>query len=167
MEVILLEKIHRLGELGECVKVTPGYARNYLLSQKKAVLATSENRQSFEKQRKEFEKKATESLQSAQAVYEQINNLTINLEMLASDSGKLYGSVGVNEISSNLQQAGYAIEKKQILLPEGAIREVGEYEVDIQLHTELKASIKVIVQESAAEKSAAEKSAAEKSADEK
>lgn len=152
MEVILLEKIHRLGELGECVKVKPGYARNYLLSQKKAVLATPESRQSFEEQRKAFEVKAAENLESAQGIYEQIKNLTIKVDMLASDSGKLYGSVGANEIASHLEQAGYTIEKKQILLPEGSIREVGEFEVGIQLHTDLKAKIKVIVQESAAEK---------------
>jgi large subunit ribosomal protein L9 len=151
MEVILLEKIHRLGELGECVKVKPGYARNYLLSQKKAVLATPENRETFEKQRKEFEKKAAESLKIAQSVYEKINNISINIDMLASEGGKLYGSVSVNEIVSGLQEAGYEIEKQQIVLPQGPIREVGEHEVHIQLHSELNATIKVIVQAGMAE----------------
>lgn len=146
MEVILLEEIHRLGELGECVKVKPGYARNYLLPQKKAILATAENRQVFEKQRKEHEIKAYENLQIAQAVYEKINNLTVNLDMLASDGGKLYGSVSVNEIAESLEQAGHEIEKKQIILPEGPIREVGEHEIYIQLHADLKATIKVVVQ---------------------
>ena len=146
MEVILLEKIRNLGNLGDTVSVKAGYGRNYLLPQEKAAPATKANIESFELRRKELEKKAAESLSVAEQRAEQLTQLgTVNIPMLASEEGKLYGSVGTLEISNAVNAAGVEISKNEVVLPEGVIRELGEFDINIQVHTDVEMTIKIAV----------------------
>lgn len=146
MEVILLEKIRNLGSLGELVKVKPGFARNYLLPNKKAVRATDKNREQFEAQRAELEKREAELLKSAEQRAEKINSAgVITITAKVADEGKLYGSVGILEVSDAIKQAGIEVEKSEIKMPAGPIRHVGEYEIHLFLHGDVTATIKVVV----------------------
>jgi large subunit ribosomal protein L9 len=145
MEVILLEKITNLGNLGDKVTIKPGYGRNYLLPQGKAVPATPENLADFEQRRAELEQKAAEALQQAQARAERLKELTIELAARASEEGKLYGSVGVQEIATAISDAGCPVEKREVLLATGPIHEVGEYVVQVQVHTDVVVDISVNV----------------------
>jgi large subunit ribosomal protein L9 len=145
MEVILLEKIRNLGNIGDKVKVKPGFGRNFLLPQGKAAAATSENVAKFEKMRAELEKKAAELLAVAKSRAEAIAKLTINVPMRASEEGKLFGSVGTREIAAAVKNAGVEIDKSEIILPEGPIHELGEFEVNLQLHTDLNVPLKINV----------------------
>jgi len=152
MNVILLEKVQNLGNLGDVVSVKPGYARNFLIPQGKAKPATPENLAEFEARRAELERQAAEQLAQAQATYEQLNGQVITITAVAGDEGKLFGSVGTHDIAEKLGEAGFQVERKQVRMPEGAIRQVGTYEIDIQLHPDVVATINVDVQ--AEEKSA-------------
>lgn len=152
MNVILLEKVQNLGNLGDVVSVKPGFARNYLIPQGKAKPATPENMAEFEARRAELERQAAEQLAQAQAAYEQLNGQVITVLAVAGDEGKLFGSVGTQDIAEKLNEAGFEVERKQVRMPEGAIRQVGTYEIDIQLHPDVVATINVDVQ--AEEKSA-------------
>ncbi len=152
MNVILLEKVQNLGNLGDVVSVKPGFARNYLIPQGKAKPATPENMAEFEARRAELERQAAEQLAQAQAAYEQLNGQVITISAVAGDEGKLFGSVGTHDIAEKLNEAGFEVERKQVRMPEGAIRQVGTYEIDIQLHPDVVATINVDVQ--AEEKSA-------------
>ncbi len=143
MNVILLEKVRNLGALGETVYVKPGYARNYLIPQGKAVFATQSNVALFEQRRAELEKKAETALASAQERAEVINNLTIVIAAQASDEGKLFGSVGVSEIKDALTAKSVAISKREISMPEGPLYAVGAYEIEIQLHSDVIATLKL------------------------
>ncbi|MDY6321648.1 MAG: 50S ribosomal protein L9 [Succinivibrio sp.] len=146
MEVILLDKIGRLGGLGDKVKVKNGYARNYLLPKKKAVRATEENLKKFEAQRAELEAKIAAELKEAQdraAKLEEIGKFTI--EAMAGDEGKLFGSVGTRDIAECLEKAGVSVHKSEIRLPEGVLRSVGEYQIAIQLHPDVKTEITLAV----------------------
>ena len=146
MEVILLEKVANLGNLGDQVTVRPGYGRNYLVPSKKAVPATPENIKMFEARRAELEKAASDALSSAQdrgAKLAELAEVTIGSH--AGEEGKLFGSVGVAEIAEALTAAGVEIEKREVSLPTGPIRQVGEYEVDIHLHSDVTETIKVNV----------------------
>lgn len=145
MEVILLEKTRNLGDLGDKVNVKPGYGRNYLIPQGKAVPATKANVETFEQRRAELEKVANENLAAAEARKEQLADLTVTMPAKAGDEGKLFGSIGTRDIADAISAAGVAIEKKEVRLPEGAIRNVGDYEIDLQLHTDVIASIKVAI----------------------
>lgn len=145
MEVILLERITNLGNLGDKVNVKPGYGRNFLVPEGKAVFATDSNVVAFEARRAELEKKAAEKLAQAQARADQLNTVTIHIEANASEEGKLFGSVGVNEISHSLTEAGHEVEKKEISLPEGPIHQIGEYNVAVQVHSDVVAEVKVQV----------------------
>lgn len=145
MQVILLEKIRNLGDLGQTVTVKPGYGRNFLIPYKKAVFATPENLSRFEKQRAELEKRAQEVLAEAQKRAEVINSSNVTIEAQASDEGKLYGSVGINEIKEELDKKGIDVSKREITLPEGPFYSVGEYQVEVHLHSDVVASLKVEV----------------------
>lgn len=145
MDVILLEKIQNLGELGDQVSVRSGYARNYLLPKGKAAFATPENVAHFEARRAELEKASAELLAAAQARAEGMADLTVTIEAKAGDEGHLYGSVGTREIADAATAAGAALEKNEVLLPDGALRSVGEYEIGVKLHSEVSATIKVVI----------------------
>lgn len=143
MDVILLEKVRNLGDLGETVKVKSGYGRNFLLPYGKAVPATKENIAKFEAQHIELEKKAKQELQQATERAEKLHALQLTIPAMASEEGKLYGSVSVLEIAKAIQEAGHEIEKKEIIMPEGPIHEIGEYEINLQLHSDVTTQIKI------------------------
>lgn len=147
MEVILLENVANLGTLGDKVNVRPGYGRNYLVPQKKAVPATKENIEVFEARRAELEKAAAEALAAARARGEQIAALgQITIKAQAGEEGKLFGSVAVADIADAVTAAGVELEKREVNLPEGPIRLTGEYEVELQLHAEVAQPIKLMVE---------------------
>jgi len=146
MEVILLEKVHNLGELGEQVKVKPGYGRNFLIPQGKAVPATRENVEQFEAHRAELEKAQAETLEAARARAEKLDGLEFTIQRKAGGEGKLFGSVSVADIEAAIAASGLEVTKHGIQLPEGPFRTVGEYEVTVQLHADVSAGIKVIVE---------------------
>jgi large subunit ribosomal protein L9 len=144
VEVILLEKIRNLGALGDRVKVNRGYGRNYLIPQSKAVYATEENVLKFEKRRAELEKKATQNQEEAQARKDSIEAVgAVIIASKAGEEGKLFGSIGTRDIADALTKAGIAVEKREIRLPSGALRMVGEYEVSLELHSDVTAIVKV------------------------
>lgn len=147
MEVILLENVANLGGLGDKVNVRPGYGRNFLVPQKKAVPATKENVEMFEARRAELEKAAAEALAAAQGRAEQIANLgRVVIPAQAGEEGKLFGSVAVADIADAVTKAGIELEKREVNLPEGPIRLLGEYEVELQLHAEVVQPITVAVE---------------------
>jgi large subunit ribosomal protein L9 len=137
MEVILLEKIANLGNLGDKVIIKSGYGRNYLVPQGKAVPATATKIAEFEARRAELEKAAAEKLSAAQKLGNELNKLLIVITQKAGDEGRLFGSVGTHNIAEAITVAGIAIEKHQIRLPNGAIRHIGEYPIDINLHSDV------------------------------
>ncbi len=145
MEVILLENIRKLGNLGDTVSVKPGYGRNYLIPQKKAVSASKANIAKFEERRAELETKAKEKLQAAQDRADKLKGLKLTVSAMVSEEGKLYGSVGTAEIVNAIAEAGHQIEKKEVVLSEGAIHELGDYEIGLQLHSDLNVVIYVEV----------------------
>ena len=141
MDVILLEKIHNLGTLGDKVKVKPGYGRNYLIPNGKAVPATEDNVAKFEARRAELEKAAAEVLATAQTRADKLKELKLSLARKAGEEGKLYGSVGTADIAEAAEAAGHELGKHEIHLPEGPIRAIGEYSIDITLHADVDCSI--------------------------
>lgn len=146
MEVILLEKVRNLGALGDKVKVKPGFARNYLVPQGKAVYANENNLAKFEQRRAELEKIAGERHEQALARQQRLNALTgITITMKASEEGKLFGSVGVRDITEALNKAGAEVEKREVRLPEGTLRMVGEYDITIDLDSDITATVKVSI----------------------
>jgi len=146
MQVILLDKIANLGNLGDQVAVKSGYARNFLFPRGKAVPATQANVESFEARRAELEAKVAAELTSAQARAEKLAALAeVTLVSKAGDEGKLFGSIGTRDISDAITAVGLEVAKSEVRLPLGLIRETGEFDVAIQLHTEVTATIKVIV----------------------
>lgn len=145
MQVILLEKIKHLGALGSQVKVKPGYARNYLIPQKKAVPANAGNVAKFEAKRAEFEKMAADVLSAAEKRAAALEGMVVEIAAKAGDEGKLFGSIGTRDILDAIKQKGVEILKSEISLPDGVIRQTGEYEIFIQLHTDLRVPVKVNV----------------------
>jgi large subunit ribosomal protein L9 len=145
MEVILFEKIDRLGNIGDLVNVKAGFARNYLLPQGKAKPATDENKAEIESRRAEFEKMAAEALATAEKRREQIEALSISITAKAGTEGKLFGSIGNIDIAAALTEAGVEVEKRDVRLPEGPIRQAGEYEITLHLHTDVDAVAKVTI----------------------
>ncbi|MCS3902403.1 large subunit ribosomal protein L9 [Methylohalomonas lacus] len=144
MEVILQEKIHNLGSLGDQVKVKPGYGRNYLIPQGKAVPATPDNVAKFEARRAELEKAQAEQLAAAQARAGKINGLKLTLPRKAAEEGKLYGSVATADIVEAAEAAGAELEKHELHMPE-PIRAIGEYELHVSLHADVECTITVVV----------------------
>ena len=145
MNVILLEKIGNLGDLGDEVSVKPGFARNYLLPQGKAVTADDENRTVFEGRRAELEASANEKLAEANTRAEKLVDKELSIAVKSGEEGRLYGSVGTQNIADALTADGIPVERSEIRMPEGVIRVLGEYEIAIQLHTDVTAEIKVVV----------------------
>ena len=145
MNVILLEKIRKLGDIGQEVSVKSGFARNFLFPQKKAIKATPENLEKFEEQRKRLEVKAEELLNVAKARAERLEKLVVSISMRATEEGHLFGSVGVKEIVDAVCGLGEKVDKKELVFSEGAIRQLGEYTVSFQLHSDVTASIGVKV----------------------
>ena len=144
MQVILLDKIGNLGGLGDTVNVKSGYARNFLIPQGKAVMATKANVEMFEGRRAELEAKVAEQLVASQARAEQVNALeAVVITSKAGDEGKLFGSIGTRDIADAITAAGVAVSKSEVRLPEGALRNVGSFEVSIQLHSEVFATAKI------------------------
>ncbi|MDD3762075.1 MAG: 50S ribosomal protein L9 [Nevskiales bacterium] len=148
MEVILLEKIKKLGDLGDTVTVRAGYGRNYLIPQGKALPATEPNRKVFEERKAELLKKAQDSISAAQLRADKLAGLTLTIKALASEEGKLYGSVGPGEIVDAAAAAGVDVHRNEIDMISGPIRTTGSFEVSVQLHSEVAATITVVVEES-------------------
>ncbi len=146
MNVILLDKIANLGNLGDQVAVKSGYARNYLLPQGKAVVANTANTEVFEARRAELEAKLAVTLTAASERADKINALEpVVITSKAGDEGKLFGSIGNRDIADAVTAAGVELVKSEIRLPLGALRSTGEFEVEVQVHTEVKAIVKISV----------------------
>ncbi|GLQ90358.1 50S ribosomal protein L9 [Dyella flagellata] len=145
MELILLEKVRNLGNLGDKVNVKPGYGRNYLLPQGKAVRVNADNLAAFEARRAEYEAKANNLLSNAHTRQAKLADVTVTISANASPEGKLYGSVGPREIADALQAAGHDIHKGEVIQGEGPIRHIGEFEVVVSLHADVQGSVKVVV----------------------
>lgn len=145
MNVILLERVSNLGDLGEEVAVKSGFARNFLIPTGKAVRVTDENRHVFETRRAELETAANEKLLEAETRAAALEDVSVNLVVRASEEGKLYGSIGTVEISRALSEQNIDISKAEVRMPDGVIRSIGEYEVDIQLHADVTRTIPVNV----------------------
>ncbi len=143
MNVILLEKVNNLGDLGDQVNVKAGYGRNFLIPQGKAVSATPENVAKFEARRAELEKAAAEKLAAAEARKAALGELSVTIAQKAGEEGKLFGSVGTTDIASAITEAGVEVSKSEIRLPEGALRHVGEFDIDIEFHSDVVATITV------------------------
>ncbi len=145
MEVILLERVENLGQLGDQVKVKPGYARNYLIPQGKATEATSANVARFEARRVELEKAAADALGQAQARAVRLTDLVVTVVANAGSEGRLFGSVGPAEIVDAVAATGNELAKREVRLPEGPIRQTGEYDVPLHLHSDIEVTVRVNV----------------------
>ena len=145
MQIILLEKIANLGDLGDQVNVKAGYGRNYLIPGGHALPATAANVADFESRRAELELAATDKLTAAEARKSAIDGVTVTISRKAGDEGKLFGSVGTSDIAEALAATGSDVDRSEIRLPEGVFREVGDYDVGVHLHTDVNATIVVSV----------------------
>lgn len=145
MEVILKERILNLGDLGEKVIVKPGYARNYLIPTGKALQATKKNLATFEAERAQLEKIAQEKYQQAEAKANQLAELSLTIASKAGDGGKLFGSIGTRDIADALTQQGVKVAKHEVRMPNGVIREIGEFEVVVHLHSDIDTTININV----------------------
>ncbi|MFK4752668.1 50S ribosomal protein L9 [Oceanobacter antarcticus] len=145
MQIILLEKVANLGELGDLVNVKPGYARNFLVPKSKAVPATKANVEHFQARRAELEATAAAKLAEAQSRKEKIEEIELSVAVKAGDEGKLFGSLGNRDIADLASQAGVELAKAEVRLPTGPIRAVGEFDVAIHLHPEVEAVLKLHV----------------------
>ncbi len=145
MEIILLEKIDRLGKLGDVVNVKNGFARNFLLPFGKAKIANEANVKELEDRRAELEAKQADTMATAEARKAKLDEMSITITSKSGSEGKLFGSVGNADISEALVAAGVDVEKKEVRLPSGPIRSAGEYEIDLHLHTDVNAIIKLTI----------------------
>lgn len=145
MEIILMQKVANLGNIGDRVKVKPGYGRNFLLPQGKATLATAENIAKFEARRAEFEKAAKEELSGAQARAAKLEGIKLQLTAKAGGEGKLFGSIGTTDVSEALRKAGHAVERSEVRMPNGPIRQTGEHVVQLHLHTDVNVDLPLII----------------------
>ncbi len=146
MEVILLEKVGRLGTVGDKVSVKSGFGRNYLLPQGKAITATAANVADFEARRNELEAAAGDKFTSAKARAEQLAALVVTIKANAGDEGKLFGSIGVRDIANAITAAGVKVAKAEVKLPEGTLRDLGEFDIDVQLHIDVIQAVKLVVE---------------------
>ncbi|MGY2463043.1 50S ribosomal protein L9 [Vreelandella sulfidaeris] len=145
MEVILLDNIGKLGGLGDKVTVKPGYGRNYLVPYGLAVPATKDNIEAFDAQRAELEAQAAERKAEAEARAEQLNDIELSLVSKAGDEGKLFGSIGPRDLADAISSAGIDVAKSEVRMPNGPIRQTGEYDIDLHLHAEVNAVVRVVV----------------------
>ncbi|GAB4193397.1 MAG: 50S ribosomal protein L9 [Wenzhouxiangellaceae bacterium] len=143
MEVILLEKVQNLGNLGDKVRVRAGYGRNFLLPQGKAVPATPANIAEFEARREELEMAANDKLAAAQARRNALADVVVEFAVHVSPEGKLYGSIGARELSEKLTEMGYPVAKSEVLLGSGPLRHTGEFQVELQLHADVVTTVAV------------------------
>jgi len=146
MEVILLEKVENLGNLGDRVNVKPGYGRNFLIPSGKATPATEEHVKAFEERRAELEKTASEAIAAAQARCDKLVDMSITIAAKAGEEGKLFGSVGAVDIAEAIGAAGVEIERSEVRLPEGAFHNTGEYQVQLHLHSDVNADITLVIE---------------------
>jgi large subunit ribosomal protein L9 len=145
MEIILLQKVANLGNIGDRVKVKPGYGRNFLLPQGKATLATPDNIAKFEARRAELEQAAGEELSKAQARAKKLEGFKLSLTAKAGGEGKLFGSVGTSDIAEATRKAGFDVERSEVRLPHGPIRQAGEHIVHLHLHTDVTVDLPVTI----------------------
>ena len=145
MDLILLEKVQNVGDLGDLVKVKAGFGRNYLVPQGKALPATKENLAQFEARRAELEAAAQDKLSQAEARQASLADVVVEITANASDEGNLYGSIGPREVANAVTALGHEVNKSEVIMGEGPIRTVGEFEVAISLHADVDTQIKVIV----------------------
>ena len=145
MQLILLQKVVNLGNLGDKVTVKPGYGRNFLVPQGKAVPATATNLAEFEARRAEYEAKAKASLEGAEGRKARLEGASVTISANASTEGKLYGSVGPRDIAEALTKAGMPVEKSEVVMGEGPLRHIGEFDVLVHLHADIETSVKVVI----------------------
>lgn len=145
MQIILLQRIVNLGKLGETVDVKPGYGRNFLIPHGKALPATAANIEKFEARRAELEAEEKKELDTAQERADALTDVNVIMRAKSGDEGKLFGSIGTRDIAEALTNSGLEVDRAEIKLPEGALRQVGEYNVDIQLHHDVTATILVTI----------------------
>jgi large subunit ribosomal protein L9 len=145
MELILLQKVKNLGNLGDEVNVKPGYGRNFLVPQGKATAATAANLAEFEKRRSEYEAKANQQLAGAEARRVQFTDASVTVKAIASPEGKLFGSVGPRDIAEAFTNAGLALDKSEVVMSEGPLRHVGEFDVLVHLHADVNMTVKVVI----------------------
>lgn len=145
MQIILLEKVINLGNLGDVVKVKDGYARNFLIPQKMAKRATPAAMAEFEARRAELEKAAAEKLAAAQGVADKMNGTAVTVARKAGMDGRLFGSVGNADVAEALKAAGFAVDRSAVRMPEGPLKTIGEFPLDVALHTDVLANINVAV----------------------
>jgi large subunit ribosomal protein L9 len=160
MEIILLEKINNVGGIGDKVTVKPGYARNYLIPQGKATVATAANIAKFEARRGEIEAKAYSELEAAQARANQLEGKVLRITANAGSEGRLYGSVGTSDIAEACKALGLEIERSEVRLPDGPLRAVGEHQIDLHLRSDVNVPMTVIVEGENAKQWVDEKAAA-------
>jgi large subunit ribosomal protein L9 len=152
MEIILLEKVRNLGNLGDQVRVRSGYGRNFLIPQGKAVIANEKNKAQFEARRAELEKVQAVALNAAKARAEKMAGATVQILGKAGEEGKLFGSIGTADIAEAMTNAGFPLERAEIHLPSGPIKQIGDFEIPVSLHTEVNFKIIVSVVAEKAEK---------------
>ncbi len=145
MQVILMEKVANLGNLGDVVKVKDGFARNFLIPQGKAKRATQENLKAFEARRAELEKAQAQQLAQAQAQAAKLEGFTVQITQKAGPDGRLFGSVTNYDIVEALKKEGHSVERSQIRMPQGPLKQVGDYPIQVALHTDVTSTIKVSV----------------------
>ena len=145
MDIILLEKVANLGDLGDKVRVRAGYARNYLIPQGKAKYATPLSIAEFEAHREELQKAAAELLAEAENRYAKLEAMEVSIAAKAGSEGKLFGSIGSDDIARAISDAGVEVEKRAVRLPSGPLRQTGEYEIELHLHTDVNATVKLTV----------------------
>lgn len=145
MEVILLQKVRNLGDLGDQVKVRPGYGRNFLVPKGYALPATAENVRVFEQRRSELLAASEERMDRARGRAEALDGRSFVIPMRASDEGKLYGSVGPQEVVDAITEEGHELDAREVVLPEGPLRTIGRFDAVLQLHAEVEAEIEVVV----------------------
>ena len=145
MELILLQKVTNLGNLGDKVNVKPGFGRNFLVPQGKAVPATAANLAEFEAKRAEYEAKAKALLQGAEGRKAALEGAVVTISANASTEGKLYGSIGPRDIAEALTKFGHKVEKSEVVMGEGPLRRTGEFDVLVHLHADVETTVKVVV----------------------
>jgi len=146
MEVILLDRVENLGNLGDVVAVKPGYGRNFLIPGGRAIPATDANRKVFDERRAELEKSAAEALAVAERRRDMLQELpAVSIAQRAGDEGKLFGSVGTADIAAAVNAAGAELKKGEVRMPHGAFRQTGDYEIDVHLHPEVNATIRISI----------------------
>lgn len=141
MDVILLQKVENLGNLGDKVSVKNGYGRNFLIPTGRAVPATNDNLRVFEERRAELEREAAEILAAAEERKAQLDGISICIPCKAGEEGRLFGSVGISDIARAVSETGVAVEKHEVRLPHGGLRQTGQYEIEVHLHTDVDAVV--------------------------